>query len=76
MSLKDKSILLANKALNNPSLLNTLPDDTFFSFVIGIAKFDIELAKKVESLKPFTNPHNKVLFWEAVGILLPQDSLI
>lgn len=72
--MKAKAIELGNKALSNPSLLINMPEDTFFKFVIGVAKYDKSLAMEVESLKPFTSPNNKVLFWEAVGILIPQES--
>jgi hypothetical protein len=72
--MKAKAIELGNKALSNPSLLINMPEDTFFKFVIGIAKYDKSLAMEVESLKPFTSPNNKVLFWEVVGILIPQES--
>lgn len=74
MNTQERAIILANKALTNPELLETLPEDVLFKFIIGIALFDIDLAMKVEELKPFTNPSNKVLFWEAVGILMPQES--
>lgn len=72
--MKAKAIELGNKALSNPSLLINMPEDTFFKFVIGIARYDKSLAMEVESLKPFTSPNNKVLFWEVVGILIPQES--
>jgi hypothetical protein len=72
--METKAIELANKALSNPSLLINMPEDTFFKFVIGIAKYDKSLAMEVESLKPFTSPDNKVLFWEVVGILMPQEN--
>ena len=72
--MKNKAIELANRAISNPELLNSLPNDTYFKFVMGIAKFDIYLAQKVENLRPFTHPETKILFWEAVGILLPQES--
>ena len=74
MNTQERAIILANKALVNPELLETLPEDVMFKFVMGVALFDIDLAMKVEELKPFTNPSNKVLFWEAVGILMPQES--
>ena len=74
MNAKEKGIMLANKALANPELLETLPEDVLFKFIIGIALFDIDLAMRLEELKPFTNSSNKVLFWEAVGILMPQES--
>ena len=71
--MKAKAIEIANKALANPSLLNQLSEDVFFKLVIGISKYDVSLAMKVEALKPFTNSDNKVLFWEAVGILIPSE---
>jgi hypothetical protein len=45
-----------------------------FDFVMTIASYDINLAIKLEELRPFTNSKNKVLFWEALGILIPQES--
>ena len=74
MRAHQKAIELANRAIGNPSLLNQLPEETYFKFVMGIAVFDIELAKEVEALRPFTTSQNKILFWEAVGILMPQES--
>lgn len=71
--MKAKAIELANRALENPSLVNQLTEDIFFKLVIGISKYDRSLAMKVEELKPFTNSNNKVLFWEAVGILVPYE---
>lgn len=74
--MKAKAIELANRALENPSLINQLTEDMFFKLVIGISKYDRLLAMKVEELKPFTNNNNKVLFWEAVGILVPYEDYI
>lgn len=71
--MREKAIELANRALQTPSLLNDLSEDVFFKFVMGISIYDISLAMKVEQLKPFTNSNNKVLFWEAVGILVPLE---
>ena len=75
MNTEERAIILANKALVNPELLETLPEDIMFKFVIGIALFDIDLAMKLEALRPFTDSKTKILFWEAVGILMPQESL-
>jgi hypothetical protein len=71
--MREKAIELANRALQTPSLLNDLSEDVFFKFVMGISRYDISLAMQVEQLKPFTNSNNKVLFWEAVGILVPLE---
>ena len=76
MKSKENAIRLANKALNNPLLLNELSEDVFFKFVLGVAKYDMCLAIKLENLKPFTNSSNKCLFWEAVGILMPVESYV
>ena len=62
MKNKENAIRLANKALNNPLLLNELSEDVFFKFVLGVAKYDMCLAIKLENLKPFTNSSNKCLF--------------
>ena len=75
MTAHQKAIVLANRAIESPSILNELSEETHFKFVMGIAVFDIELAKEVEALRPFTTSQNKILFWEAVGILMPQESL-
>ena len=69
IKLKNKGIELATKAINNPSLVENMSEDTFFKFVVGVAKYDQKLAIVLEMLKPFTNSNNKVLFWTAVGIL-------
>lgn len=71
--MKAKAIELANRVLKTPSLLDQLSEDVFFKLVIGISIYDRSLAIRVEELKPFTNSNNKVLFWEAVGLLIPLE---
>tara|TARA_R110002020_G_scaffold122805_2_gene278681 strand:- start:2771 stop:2998 length:228 start_codon:yes stop_codon:yes gene_type:complete len=71
---KEKATYLVNKALANPSLVKNMPEDTFFKFVLGIAKYDKTKAMQLEKLKPFTTSQNKAIFWEAVGILMPSDN--
>jgi len=65
----NKATDLATRALNNPSLVENMSEDTFFKFVIGVAKYDQKLAIALEMLKPFTNNSNKIHFWTAVGVL-------
>jgi hypothetical protein len=67
--MKDKAINLAKRVLANPELIKDMSEDTFFKFVMGIAKFDHELAIKVERLMPFTNSSNKINFWTATKLL-------
>jgi hypothetical protein len=69
MSTATKAKSLCDRALNDPTLINNFSENTFFSFVMGVAKFDKKRAIKLEELKPFTNSSNKTLFWEAVGLL-------
>lgn len=48
---KEKALELGNQAINNPSLLDKLNEDTFIKFVIGISKYDKSLAFMVFDLK-------------------------
>jgi len=73
MNTQEKAIQLADRALNNPDLIKDMTEDTFFKFVLGIAKYDQKRAIAVEMLKPFTTASNKVLFWEAVGVLMSTN---
>lgn len=73
MTLKEKAINLADRALSDPKLVENMDEDKFFKFVLGVAKYDQKRAIALEMLKPFTNSNNKVLFWEAVGVLLSED---
>ena len=68
-SLEEKGLRLANEALEYPSLVKDLSEDVFYNFVMNVAKYDIQIAVKLEKLKPFTNESNKELFWEKVGVL-------
>ena len=76
MNTQKEVINLAKKSIANPTLLKTLPEDVMFDFVMAIVLYDINLTIKLEELRPFTNPNNKVLFWEAAGILMPQESFV
>ena len=71
--LRIKAEKLATKAIANPKLLEQLPTDTYETFVLSVAVFNKKLAMQLDDIKPITNASNKVLFWEAVGILLPQQ---
>jgi hypothetical protein len=73
MNLKERAIELADTALNNPELVKKMDNDKFFTFVLCIAKHDKKRAIAVEMLKPFTTSQNKILFWEAVGVLASQE---
>ena len=70
---KEKGIRLANQAIKNPELLELLDHDKYVDFVLGVAKYDTSLAKEIESLRPFVSSSAKLLFWEAVGILMPTE---
>jgi hypothetical protein len=76
MNTQKEVINLAKKSIVNPTLLKTLPEDVMFDFVMAIVLYDINLTIKLEELRPLTNPNNKVLFWEAAGILMPQESFV
>ena len=69
-----KAHSLADRAIANPSLLKVLDDDQMIKFAIGVHKYAPEKAHKLMDLKyPIVKPANMVLFWEAVGILAPQE---
>jgi hypothetical protein len=72
MNQLEKAHKLGNQALANPSLLDNLNEDTFLKFVISISKYDKPLAWNVFDLKvKEMSAQNKILFWEAVGIVFP-----
>jgi len=74
---KDKAQELGNRAINNPSLLDQLDEDTFIEFVVCISKHDKSLASKVFDLKyDKISAQGKVLFWIAVGILTKQEEYV
>jgi hypothetical protein len=65
---------LGNQVLADPSLLNQLDEDTFIKFVISLSKHDKPLAQKVFYLKSADiSAQSKILFWEAVDLLLEID---
>ena len=66
---KEKAIELANRVINNPELLKQLNDEIFIKFVISLTNYSKPLAHKVFDLKSDISSQNKILFWEAVGIL-------
>jgi hypothetical protein len=70
---EEKAFRLANKAIETPSLLNELDEETYLLFVVGVAKYHKDLAMKLEDIRPLVHPQNKVLFWEAVGIILEME---
>lgn len=70
---EEKAFRLANKAIETPSLLNELDEETYLLFVVGVAKYHKDLAIKLENIRPLVHPQNKVLFWEAVGIILELE---
>ena len=49
----NKGVILANKVLKNPSLIDNMSEDKFFKFVISVAKHDKEKAIELEEIKPF-----------------------
>lgn len=75
-TLKEKAIRLANKAIEDSTLLKSLNEETLFKFVMGVAKYDMTLAMKLEELRPFTNASNKVMFWETAGLLMKQEDYV
>jgi hypothetical protein len=70
---EEKAFRLATKAIETPSLLNELDEETYLLFVVGVAKYHKDLATKLENIRPLVHPQNKVLFWEAVGIILELE---
>ena len=71
--MNNKAYYLAMQAINNPSLLNQLSDDTYVSFVIGVAKYHKDLAMKLDKIRSIGKPKNKIKFWQAIGILTPEQ---
>jgi hypothetical protein len=70
MNQSEKAQKLGNQVLNNPELLNQLDEDIFLKFVISISKYDKPLAWNIFDLKvKELSAQNKILFWEAVGIV-------
>jgi hypothetical protein len=74
MNAKETAFTLANKAINTPTLLTQLNEETYLLFVIGVAKYHKELATKLENIRPLVSPQNKILFWETVGIIVPMEN--
>lgn len=67
---------LADRAIQNPLLLNELDDDTMIKFAIGVSKYAKDKAIKLMDLKyPNVKPYNMCLFWEAVSLLQPSEDL-
>lgn len=74
MTQSEKLTALTNKVLNNPKLVDKLPEETFIKFVICISKYNRSLAHKVFDLRTIkVSTQNKILFWEAVGLLNSLD---
>jgi hypothetical protein len=74
MNAKETAFTLANRAINTPTLLTQLNEETYLLFVIGVAKYHKELATKLENIRPLVSPQNKILFWETVGIIVPMEN--
>ena len=73
----EKTQELGNRALNNPSLLDQLDEDTFIKFVVCMSKHDKSLALRVFDLKyDKISAQGKVLFWEAVGMLTKPEEYV
>jgi hypothetical protein len=73
----EKAQELGNRAIDNPSLLDRLDEDTFIKFVVCISKHDKSLASRVFDLKyDKISAQGKVLFWEAVGILTKPEEYV
>ena len=65
----NKGIELANQVIADPTLLKVLNDDTFIKFVIALSIKNKDLAIRVMDLREDVPAQNKILFWEAVGII-------
>jgi hypothetical protein len=73
----EKAQELGNRAIDNPSLLDRLDEDTFIKFVVCISKHDKSLASRVFDLKyDKISAQGKVLFWEAVGMLTKPEEYV
>jgi hypothetical protein len=70
---EEKAFRLANEAIETPSLLNKLDEETYLLFVVSVAKYHRDLAIRLEDIRPLVHPQNKVLFWEAIGIILEME---
>ena len=71
---KDKAFNLATRAIENPSLLDALTEDMYVKFVVGVALYHKDLAVNLDKVRSIGEPQNKILFWEAIGVLTtPED---
>jgi len=73
--MKEKAFRLANKAINNPTLLDMIGEESYVLFVLGVARYYRDLAVKLNDIRPIINPTNKIKFWEAVGILISEQDI-
>jgi hypothetical protein len=71
--LKDKAHNLAIRAINKPTLLNTLTQDKYETFVLGVAMYYRDLAIKLDEIKPIVDPSKRIDFWKSVGILMNDE---
>jgi len=71
--LKDKAYNLAIRAINKPTLLNTLTQDKYETFVLGVAMYYRDLAIKLDEIKPIVDPSKRIDFWKSVGILMNDE---
>ena len=71
--LKDKAYNLAIRAINKPTLLNTLTQDKYETFVLGVAMYHRDLAIKLDKIKPIVDPSKRINFWKSVGILMNDE---
>lgn len=72
---QQKGIELANKVIADPSLLKQLDDTTFINFIMALTKTSKDLASKVFDLRENVSAQNKILFWEAMGIIMNKTAL-
>lgn len=72
---QQKGIELANKVIADPSLLKQLDDTTFIKFIIALTNTSKDLASKVFDLRENVSAQNKILFWEAMGIIMNETTL-
>jgi hypothetical protein len=71
--LKDKAHNLAIRAINKPTLLNTLTQDKYETLVLGIAMYHRDLAIKLDVIRPIVDPSKRISFWKSIGIIMGDE---
>lgn len=63
----EKANILADRAINNPKLLKTLPEETIIKFIVCVSKYSRNKAVQIIRLaKPGIDPIAMSKFWEVV----------